>query len=143
MQYNEDPANFYIQWVNYATKQGKPLSESISVRETTKILDLRKKHCDRKVKVAIQKRDCSEQAFEEFDNTKKFRRFAKLFRSWQENFKRCLFNDDKKRGALSGDIYIMPRHIGNEYQSLKVTLKTSHQPKKSRMKRLLYMILKY
>ena len=85
MQYNEDPVN-YIQWVNYATKEGKPLSESISVRETTKILDLRKKHCDRKVKVAIQKRDCSEQAFEEFDNTKKFRRFAKLFRLLAREF---------------------------------------------------------
>ena len=63
-------------WKSEKAKEGKPLSESISIRETTKILDLRKKHCDRKVKVAIQKRDCSEQAFEEFDNTKKFRRFA-------------------------------------------------------------------
>ena len=48
-------------WKSEKAKEGKPLSESISIRETTKILDLRKKHCDRKVKVAIQKRDCSEQ----------------------------------------------------------------------------------
>ena len=58
-------------------RRASPSLESISIRETTKILDLRKKHCDRKVKVAIQKRDCSAQAFEEFDNTKKIRRFAK------------------------------------------------------------------
>ena len=61
--------------------------------------------CKQKPKSLQSECDCTEEAapsFQENDLTKKFVRFSRAYRNEQESYKKCLFEEDVRRGLLSG-----------------------------------------
>ena len=61
--------------------------------------------CKQRPKSLQSKCNCTEEAapsFQENDLTKKFVRFSRAYRNEQKSYKKCLFEEDVRRGLLSG-----------------------------------------
>ena len=61
--------------------------------------------CKQKPNSVQSECDCTVEAappFQEMDLTKKFVRFSRAYRNEQKSYKKCLFEEDVRRGLLSG-----------------------------------------
>ena len=100
------PKNSKLQWIDYATEDGKSLSGTKKEEMYYRILSYRQQNCKHPKEEAGDKKiqaNCTEEAFQNFPNTNKFVEFAKKYVKEQESYKKCLFKDDVRRGVLSGN----------------------------------------
>ena len=94
-----------MQWIDYATEDGKTLSDTKKKEMYYRILSYRQQNCKHPKEEAGDKKiqaNCTGEAFQNFPNTKKFVEFAQKYVKEQESYKKCLFKDDMRRGVLSG-----------------------------------------
>ena len=124
MFYHEEKTLENYWWIKYATIDGKgfPLScGSICTDEQKtqgkKIVYNRqffwrnwvcRAKCKQKPNSLQSECDCTVEAappFQEMDLTKKFVRFSRAYRNKQKSYKKCLFEEDVRRGLLSGESF--------------------------------------
>ena len=86
-------------WIKYAHPDGTALTKEEREEEEEKVIENRIWQC---CLLASDQKNCTKGNFDNFARTKKFVEFARNYLNEQKSYKRCLFEDDVRRGALSG-----------------------------------------
>ena len=86
-------------WIKYANADGRPLTTDQKEYQEEQVKEKRIAHCKQQ---DPDNNSCTDENFDNFPNTKKFVEFARKYAGKQNAYKRCLFNDDVRRGVLSG-----------------------------------------
>lgn len=105
LEQNDRTGKFFYEpsaskpWIKYANPDGTSLSKT---ERGYKEEDVKEKRIAQCKKQNGDNNNCTEENFENFPDTKKFVEFARKYSSEQKAYKRCLFDDDVRRGVLSG-----------------------------------------